>query len=168
MPRTSTREEEPFGLDLLDHRIADLWRGARNRVEGRQDHQLRRYRRLVAELHGLLAEEAIAAEVLRDRLKTLMVPFPPETVSGKTAAIRRELSGDALQLTAILAAAHAIGLDLSANPRLAEAWVTLDAIPGGARVELPKSADHPFGPTWAGLINQPDRAAALQSYRARL
>jgi TnpA family transposase len=154
------------GLDLLDHRIADLWRGARNRVEDRQDHQLRRYRRLVAELHALLAEEAIAAEVLRDRLKTLMVPFPPETASGKTAAIRRELSGDALQLTAVLAAAHAIGLDLSANPRLAEAWATLDAIPGGAGVELPKSADHPFGPTWAGLINQPDRAAALQSYRA--
>jgi hypothetical protein len=64
------------------------------------------------------------------------------------------------------AAAHAIGLDLSANPRLAEAWATLNAIPGGAGVELPKSADHPFGPTWAGLINQPDRAAALQSYRA--
>lgn len=84
-------------------------------MEDRQDHQLRRYRRLVAELHALLAEEAIAAEVLRDRLKTLMVPFPPETASGKTAAIRRELSGDALQLTAVLAAAHAIGLDLSAT-----------------------------------------------------
>jgi hypothetical protein len=101
----------------------------------------------VAELHALLAEEAIAAEVLRDRLKSLMGPFPPESASGKTAAIRRELSGDALQLTAVLAAAHAIGLDLSANPRLAEAWATLDAIPGGAGVELPKSADHPFGPT---------------------
>jgi hypothetical protein len=68
-------------------------------VEDRLDHRLRRYRRLVAEADALLAEEAIAAEVLRERLKSLIVPFPPELASGKPAAIRRELSGDALQLT---------------------------------------------------------------------
>ena len=67
-----------------------------------------------------------------------MAPFPPETASAKAATIRRELSGDTLQFTAILAAAHAIGLDLSANPRLAQAWATLEAIPGGAGGELPK------------------------------
>ena len=154
------------GLDLLDHRIADLWRGARNRVEDRQDHQLRRYRRLVQDLHALLAEGALAAEVWRDRLTTLMVPFPLDTAPSKAAAIRRELSGDAAQLAAVLAAARAIDLDLSANPRLAEALATLDGIAAGPGVGLPEGTGQPFGPTWAGLIDQPDRKAALQSYRA--
>jgi TnpA family transposase len=154
------------GLDLLDHRVADLWRGARTRVEDRQDHQLRRYRRLVTDLHALLADEALPPEVLRDRVRSLMVPFPPETSPSKAAAIRRELSGDAAQLTAILAAARAVGLDLAANTRLAEAFATLDRIPGHPGAMLPEGLDHPFGPTWAALIGQPDRAAALQSYRA--
>ena len=32
------------GLDLLDHRVADLWRSARDRAEDRQGQQLRRHR----------------------------------------------------------------------------------------------------------------------------
>ena len=154
------------GLDLLDHRVADLWRGARTRVEDRQDHQLRRYRRLVMDLHALLADEVLTPEALRDRLSLLMVSFPPETSPSKAAAIRRELSGDAAQLAAILAAARSVGLDLSGNARLAEAFATLDSIPGHPAAMLPEGLDHPFGPTWAALIGQPDRAAALQSYRA--
>ena len=154
------------GLDLLDHRVADLWRGARNRVEDRQDHQLRRYRRLVLDLHALLTEEALAPEALRDRLKSLMVPFPPGAAPTKAAANRRELSGNTVQLAAILAAARAFGLDLSANPRLAEAFVMLGGIADRPRIGLPEGAGQPFGPTWAELIDQPDRAAALQSYRA--
>ncbi|MBV9118817.1 MAG: Tn3 family transposase, partial [Acetobacteraceae bacterium] len=154
------------GLDLLDHRVADLWRSARDRVEDRQDQQLRRHRRLVQDLHALLAEEGVTAEALRNRLQTLMLPFPPGPAPTKAAAIRRELSGDAAHLAAILAAARTIGLDLSANPRLAEALATLDRLPLGAGVGLPEGAGQPFGPTWSGLIDQPDRAAALQSYQA--
>ena len=63
-------------------------------------------------------------------------------------------------------ARHAIGLDLSANPRLAAALATLDQIPAGPGIGLPEGANQPFGPTWAGLIDQSDRAAALRSCRA--
>ena len=154
------------GLDLLDHRVADLWRGARTRVEDRQDDQLRRYRRLVLDLHALVADDIVAPEQLRDRLRSLLAPFPPDASPSKAAAIRRELSGDTVQLNAILAAARAIGVDLSANPRLAEALATLDSIPAPPGARLPEGIDQPFGPTWAPLICQPDRVAALQSYRA--
>jgi TnpA family transposase len=154
------------GLDLLDHRVADLWRRAGARVEERQDHQLRGYRRLVMALHALVADEDLAPEALRDRLKELLAPFPPEASLTKAAMIRRELSGDTLQLNAILDAARAVGLDLSANPALAQAFATLDKCLADPRAGLPKGADQPFGPTWAALIEQPDRTAALQSYRA--
>ena len=138
------------GLGLLDHRIADLWRGARDRVQGREDQQLRRYRCLVQDLHALLAEEGLVVEALRGRLAALIVPFPPDAAPTKAAEIRRELSSDAAQLAAILA----------------EALATLDRIPAEPGAGLPDGASQPFGPTWAGLIDQPDRAAALQSYRA--
>lgn len=152
------------GLDLLDHRIADLWRGARARVEDRQDQQLRRYRRLVHDLHGLLADDSMAAEVLRDRLKALMVAFPPDAAPTKAAAIRLELSCDAAQLAAVLDGARAVGLDPAANPRLSEALATLEALQPGEG--LPEGTSQPFGSTWARLIDQPDRMAALRSYRA--
>jgi hypothetical protein len=154
------------GLDLLDHRVADLWRGARIRVEDRQDDQLRRYRRLVLDLHALVADDLVAPEHIRDRLRSLLTPFPPDASPSKSAAIRRELSGDTVQLNAILAAARAIGGDLSANPRLAEALAMLDTIPPHPSARLPEGIDQPFGPTWAPLIGQADRIAALQSYRA--
>jgi hypothetical protein len=154
------------GLDLLDHRIADLWRGARKRVEDGQDHQLRRYRRLVSDLHALLGDDAVPPEALRDRLKSLIAPFPPETPSSKAAAIRHELAGNTAHLDAVLTASRAIGLDLSSNHRLAEAFATLDSLSRTPGVGLSEGLGHPFGPTWAALINQPDRAAALQSYRA--
>ena len=59
-----------------------------------------------------------------------------------------------------------IGLDLSANQRPAEALATLDRLPAAPGVGLPEGTGQPFGPTWSGLIDQPDRAAALQSYLA--
>ena len=71
-----------------------------------------------------------------------------------------------MQLNAVLAAARAIGVDLSANPRLAAALATLDSIPARPGARLPEGIDQPFGPSWAPLIDQPDRVAALQSYRA--
>jgi hypothetical protein len=37
------------GIELIDHRIADLWRGARDRAEASEAGQLRRYRCMVAD-----------------------------------------------------------------------------------------------------------------------
>ena len=126
------------GLDLLDHRVADLWRGAGTRVEEQQDDQLRRYSRLVLDLHALVAGDIVAPEQLRDRLRSLLAPFPPGASPRKAAAIRRELSSDTVRLNAILVAARAIGVDLSANPRLAEALATLDSIPAQPGARLPR------------------------------
>jgi hypothetical protein len=64
-------------------------------------------------IHALLADEGLASEALRDRLKKLLAPFPLEASLTKAAMIRRELCGDTSQLNAILDAARAVGLDLA-------------------------------------------------------
>ena len=89
------------GLDLLDHRVADLWRGAGARVEEQQDDQLRRYSRLALDFYALVAGDIVAPELLRDRLRSLL-PFPPGASPSKAAAIRRELSSDTVRLNATL------------------------------------------------------------------
>jgi hypothetical protein len=48
---------------------------------------------------------------------------------------------------------------------LAAAFATLDSLAASPNA-LPAKAPQPFGPSWQGLIDQPDRAAALGCFRA--
>ena len=65
-------------LTLLDHRIAALWRGARERAEEARTSQLRRFRQLLDDLAGLAGDETIEIAELRSRLRGLIAPFEPE------------------------------------------------------------------------------------------
>ncbi len=65
-------------LTLLDHRIAALWRGARERAEGARESRLRRFRELHGDLAGLAANEALDAAELRSRLQAVIARFEPE------------------------------------------------------------------------------------------
>ena len=61
--------------ELIDRRIADLWRQAKDRVEARQDDELRRYRRLVMMLQGLAANGRMPAKNFRTQVRELLAPF---------------------------------------------------------------------------------------------
>jgi hypothetical protein len=78
-------------LTLLDHRIAALWRGARERAEDARASRLRRFRELLGDLAGLAGDEALDAAELRSRLHGLIARFEPEREATQVTAIRQEL-----------------------------------------------------------------------------
>jgi len=154
------------GLEVLDHRIADLWRGAKNRVEARQAEELRFYRGLVSNIHALLGDEAIPAELFRDKIRLLLDAAPSDGQRSKAATIRRELASAGPQLRDVLDAGRRVGLKLSPEHPLNEAFKTIDMASKSGAGQLPDGQVHPFGPTWSSLIDQVDRVSAFRSYVA--
>jgi len=152
-------------LTLLDHQIAALWRGARERVEVSRAGRLRRFRRLLGDLVALADDDALGAAELRSRLRSLIAGFEPEREATQVAAIRQELGRKSQDLARLLKLARAARLAVPAGHRLAAAFATLDSLAASPNA-LPAKAPQPFGPSWQGLIDQPDRAAALGCFRA--
>jgi len=157
------------GIDMIDFRIADLWRQARGRVELKGEVELRRHRHLVASMVVLTDDENTPPEGLRTQMRALLVPFVDASgaaITTQVAQIRSELSNDALKANELLRATEAIGIDLAPMHPLSIALKTLkDAESAGTRC-LPLGAANPFGSTWRWMIDQSDRAAALNGYRA--
>ena len=152
------------GLDLIDHRIADLWRGARDRAEAKEAAQLRRYRRLVAELGRLVEDEGLDADELRRRLHGLIAELTPEHMPSRMAATRLELARGGQALDELLAMARMMDLQVPDGHPMTSALATLDRC--ASSTILPSDADQPFGTSWTSLLVQEDRAAALDCYRA--
>jgi TnpA family transposase len=153
-------------LVLLDHQIAARWREARDRAADGQIGRLKRFRGLIGELTALADDESLDADALRARLLTLVEPFQPELQISQVAAIRRELAQRPGELDRLLRAAKTAKLQTSAAHKLSKALAVLDAAGGSATAVLPADAANPFGPSWRSLIDQPDRKAALNCYRA--
>jgi len=152
-------------LTLLDHQIAALWRGARERVEESRAARLRRFRRLLGDLAGLANDETLGAAELRSRLRGLIAPFEPERQATQVAAIRQELGGKSQDLARLVKLAREAPLVVPTDHKLATAFATLASLAVSPNA-LPAKAPQPFGPSWQGLIDQPDRAAALGCFRA--
>lgn len=153
-------------LDLVDHQIAALWRGARQRVEELRASRLRRFRQLLGALTGLVDDETLGAADLRLRLRDLIAPFEPDSMTPQVVAIRQELARKSQDLVRVLTAARAAQLTVPADHRLATAFATLDSLPQSSTTTLPVGSAQPFGPSWRDLIDQPDRRAALGCFRA--
>lgn len=154
------------GLTLLDHQIAAQWRGARERAEEARAGRLRRFRQLLGDLAGLAGDEALDAAALRLRLAGLIAPFDAEREATQVVAIRQELGRKSQDLARLLQAARAAALIVPADHRLAAAFATLDALAASSATALPGGTSQPFGSSWQGLIDQPDRMAALGCFRA--
>ena len=153
-------------LTLLDHRIAALWRGARERADDARESRLRRFRELLGDLAGLAGDEALGAPELRSRLQALIARFEPERDATQVAAIRQELGRKPPDLARLLRTARTAALAVPADHRLTEAFAALDALATSSASTLPAGHAQPFGASWQGLIDQPDRAAALGCFLA--
>ncbi len=153
-------------LILLDHRIAALWRGARERAEDARESRLCRFRELLGDFARLVGDEVLGAAELRSRLQVLIARFEPERDATQVSAIRQELGRKSSELARRLKTARAAALAVPADHRPAEAFAALDALAAAAASTLPDGHAQPFGPSWQGLIDQPDRAAALGCFRA--
>jgi len=153
-------------LTLLDHRIASLWRGARERADDARESRLRRFRELLGDLAGLAGDEALDAAELRSRLQVLIARFGPERDATQVSAIRQELGRKSPDLARLLKTARAAALAVPLDHQLTEAFAALDALASSSASTLPDGHAQPFGASWQGLIDQPDRAAALGCFRA--
>jgi TnpA family transposase len=94
-------------LTLLDHRIAAMWRGARERAEDAREGRLRRFRELLGDLAGLAGNKALSAAELRLRLQALIARFEPERDATQVSAIRQELGRKSPDLARLLKIARA-------------------------------------------------------------
>jgi hypothetical protein len=115
-------------LTLLDHRIAALWRAARERAEEARAGRLRRFRALLGDLVGLAGDETLDAAALRSRLSGLIAPFEPERQTTQVTAIRQELGRKSQDLARLLKMARSAALAVPADHRLTAAFATLDAV----------------------------------------
>lgn len=150
--------------ELIDRRIADLWRQAKDRVEARQDDELRRYRRLVMMLQSLAADGRMPAEDFRTQVRNLLAPFGVDEPPTKVMAIRMELANDHAQLRSILDAAGRVDVVPEDDHVLHEAFHVVDDTHEHGGGVLPRTEQNPFGVSWDGLITQADRSAAYKSY----
>ena len=158
-----------IGLGMIDYRIADLWRQARGRAEDAQAEELRRHQSLVLHLLALTEDEATADDTIRDQLRAMLLPFLASGTQGRTTKVGRvryQLATGSKGAVELLGAATAIGVDIALDHPLAQAFGTLEQIHARGEHHLPEGAANPFGRTWALLLAQPDREAALGGYRA--
>lgn len=157
------------GLGMIDYRIADLWRQARTRAEEAAADELRRHQLLISQLAALADDESASDAAVRDQMRALLAPFLPSGAHGPSTMVgrvRRELATAGRGASELLDAASTISLNLPATHRLAQALETLGAVAASGKRRLPEGTANPFGQTWAFLVDQPDREAAICGYRA--
>jgi TnpA family transposase len=112
----------------------------------------------------------LGADVLELGIATLFLKsLARQMLYRKPATLRRvryQLAIESTGAADLLDAATAIGVDLAPAHPLAGALGTLEEIRARGERHLPEGTDNPFGRTWALLLAQPDREAALGAYRA--
>ena len=79
-------------LVLVDHLIAFHWREAKEGAIDNQRGRLTRFRGLLGDLTQLADDQALDADALRAKLRSLIAPFEPELGNTQILAIRRELA----------------------------------------------------------------------------
>jgi hypothetical protein len=166
LPSGSPENQGCASLTLADHQIAAQWRGVRERVAEVQASRLRRLHRLLGDLATLAEDEDLDAADLRSRLHDLIAPFEAERRSTRVAESRRELGHRSQELARLLKTVRGAKLAVPTEHAVAAAFGTLDSLTASGSTLLPPATPQPFGPSWQGLIDQPDRVAALGCYRA--
>jgi TnpA family transposase len=139
-------------LDLADHRIADLWRAARDRVEATASLKLARYRHVITTMIALADDLSISDQTFRERVRAVAAPFAGELMGNRSAAIRQELSSQNRTVRPLLKQMMDVPLDLPAGHPLATALPALRAIYAADGRSLPKGTANPFPKVWSLLI----------------
>lgn len=154
-------------LGLADHRIADLWRGARERVEDAVALQLANYQRAMATVIALAGDPSISDQAFRERVRAVAAPFSGAPASNRTAAIRKDLSGQSAIVRPLRKQLMEVQLELPTGHPLATALPALRSVYANGDRVLPEGTNNPFAQVWAPLIDSAaTREAALGAYEA--
>jgi hypothetical protein len=140
-------------LDLADHRIADLWRAARDRVEAAAPLRLSRYQRVMAGVVALADDPSISDQAFRERVRAAVAPFADGPAGNRSAAIRQELSGQSAIIRPLLKQVMGVPLDLPTGHPLSAALLTLRAVYASGARSLPVGTANPFPKVWSVLID---------------
>ena len=157
------------GLVMLDYGVADLWRRARTRAEASVEEELKRHQDVLLKIRCLIDDAETPDGAIRGLMGELLAPFVPDGSVGrstKVGRVRGELARAGRSAADLLKAAGSVRFDLAPEHPLAQAFATLAAVATSGHARLPEGAANPFGKTWARLIDQSDRHAALGGYRA--
>lgn len=154
-------------LGLADHRIADLWRGARERVEDAVALQLANYQRAMATVIALAGDPSISDQAFRERVRAVAAPFSSAPARNRTAAIRKDLSGQSAIVRPLRKQLMEVQLELPTGHPLATALPALRSVYANGDRVLPEGTNNPFAQVWAPLIDSAaTREAALGAYEA--
>ena len=154
-------------LDLADHRVADLWRRARERVEEVVALQLANYQHVMATVIALADDPSISDQAFRERVRAVAAPFSDAPASTRTAAIRKDLSGQGAIVRPLLKQLMEVQLELPTGHPLATALPALRSVYANGDRVLPEGTNNPFAQVWAPLIDSAaTREAALGAYEA--
>ena len=154
-------------LDLADDRIADLWRGARDRIEATVSLKLAGYQRVMATVIALADNRSVSDQAFRERVRAAVAPFADRSGGNRTAAIRKERSERGAVVRPLLRQLLEVPLDLPAEHPLATALPVLRSVYADERRVLPAGTDNPFPKVWAPLIDgAASRETALGAYEA--
>ena len=154
-------------LDLADHRIVDLWRAAREHVEGAVSLKLASYQRVIAAVIALADDLSVSDQAFRERVRAVAAPFADEPSGNRNAAIRKELSSRSATVRPLLKQMMDVPLDIPAGHPLTAALPVLRAVYTPDGRALPAGTGNPFPKVWAPLIDgAATPEAALRGYEA--
>lgn len=154
-------------LDLADHRTADLWRAARDRAQAAELLKLVSYRRVLATVIAFADDPSISDQAFRERVRSAVTPLADEAMGNRSAAIRKELSGQSATIRPLIKQIMSVPLDVPAGHPLATALPTLRAVYSSEARSLPAGAANPFPKVWSALIDSAGTpAAALGAFEA--
>ena len=134
-------------LDLADHRIADLWRTARDRVEATLSVKLAGYQQAMATMMALADDPSVSDQAFRQRIRAVAAPFADDPGGNRSAAIRKELSARSATVRPLLKQMLQVPLDVAAEHPLATALPVLQTVyaandrglPAGSEIRFRKS-----------------------------
>lgn len=140
---------------------------AHERVETAVTLKLASYQRVMATVIALADDPSVSDQAFRERVRAVAAPLAGAPGSNRTAAIRKELSGQSAVVRPLLKQLMEVPLDLPAGHPLATALPALRAIYADGDKVLPEGTDNPFPKVWAPLIDGAgSREAALSAYEA--
>lgn len=151
-------------IDLFNHLVNDIVRRARDRAIRTVARQASPLQALVAQIDGLVQNEALSGDELRASLVALIKPFRSERRPiTRAMATRQELCVAVNDLSRLLAVATELEFNLPDTHPLGEAFAVLDV---ATDKELPLGQENVFGRVWEGFMADKDRLAAHRSWTA--
>jgi TnpA family transposase len=139
-------------IEQVDRRVGDLWRKARDTVEGRASLELVHFSSAIEQIRILLDNQELTAVDFRTAVASIIEPLAAKPARSRAGAIRMELAAHPTRLRNLLREAVRLDLVLANDHPLTVALGIIAAQYRNHRTGLPADTPNPFPSIWAPLI----------------